>query len=119
MQSFNPNQPPEDGVSPQDMRLIELQAQPWPEDSRRVRITLEITPFLERPDLHVQIQDMQGTEISSITIIESIDSRMTFTMHIREERLAEDYQLTGSIQYADHGIVDQKTIPFKTNSTAG
>src|SRR5690242_3283114 len=41
-------EPPEDGLPPQQIRVQTLRAEPWPEDSRRVRIHLDMTPFLER-----------------------------------------------------------------------
>ena len=45
------------GCHRKEVRIIELRAEPWPEDGRRVRIHLEVTPFLERPNLEVPITD--------------------------------------------------------------
>ena len=107
-------EPPEDGLPPQEVRIIDLRAEPWPEDRRRVRIRLEVTPFLERPNMEVIITDAQGDEISSINIIESIDTHLAFTMHIRGEQVELSYHLAASISYPDLGTVDQKRIVFET-----
>jgi len=107
-------QPPEDGLPPQEVRVVALLAEPWPDNSRRVRITLELTPFLERPDLEVSLIDEDDFEVSSLSIIESIDARMTFTMHIRREESKGPYKLSVKIAYPEIGMVDQQDLHFET-----
>jgi hypothetical protein len=115
MAHWNPYQPPEDGLPPQEIRFTELRAEPWPEDDRRVRIHLEITPFLERPNIEVVIANQNEEEAASINIIETIDARMTFTMHIRSPQ-ADDgrYLLKARLFYPEIGDVDQKQVAFDT-----
>lgn len=115
MQRINPNEPPEDGLPPQEVRITELHLEPWPEDARRVRVSLELTPFLERPNLEVFIQNVTGQEVSSINIIESIDSRMTFTMHLRGEDITGHHTLVARVHYPDMEMVDEKRLDFETN----
>lgn len=114
MARWNPNQPPEDGLPPQEVRITELKAEPWPEDGRRVRIHLETKPFLERPNIEVTIADNEEEEVASINIIESIDARMTFTMHIRGKETVEGvYKLNARLFYPEIGDVDQKQVLFE------
>ena len=108
-------QPPEDGLPPQEVRILSLRAEPWPENDRRVRIHLDLTPFNERPNLEVSIMDAGDREVASITIIESIEDRMTFTMHIRGEDVHGPYMLSANVLYPEIGSVDQKSVPFETN----
>lgn len=108
-------QPPEDGLPPQEVRILSLRAEPWPEHARRVRIHLDITPFIERPNLEVIITDAGDLEVASITIIESIEDKMTFTMHIRGEEVHGPYTLSASILYPEIGSVDQKSVPFEAS----
>lgn len=108
-------QPPEDGLPPQEVRILSLRAEPWPENDRRVRIHLDITPFLERPNLEVIITDAGEREVASITIIESIEDRMTFTMHMRGDEARAPYILSASVLYPEIGLVDQKSVPFEVN----
>ena len=114
----DPNQPPEDGLPPQEVRITELSAAPWPEDGRRVRVNMEVTPFLERPNLEVIIQDSEANEVASITIIELLEDKMTFTMHIRREDVQGTYTLLARIQYAELGVIDEKSQVFEASSAS-
>jgi hypothetical protein len=107
-------QPPEDGLPPNEVRILALRAEPWPENDLRVRIHLETTPFIERPSLEISMTDANGDEVSNIHIIESIDDKMTFTMHIRGGEIGGVYTLTATVTYPDFGAVDQKSITFET-----
>ena len=106
--------PPEDGLPPQQVRILELRAEPWSEDGRRVRIHLEVTPFLERPNIEVEIANVKGDAVSSISIIETIDARMAFTMHLRGNPLDGKFTLSASLSYPEIGEVDQKSVMFQT-----
>lgn len=112
MTHWNPFEPPEDGLSPKEIRLLELRAEPWTNQASRVRIHLEITPFIERPSLQVTISRPDGFEAASIHIIETIESRMTFTVHLRGELEPGPLTLKASLFYPDTGIVDEKSEPF-------
>ena len=112
MSHWSPYQPPEDGLPPQEVRILELRAELWPDDSRRVRIHLEITPFLERPDIACVITGPKGAEAASISIIETIESRMTFTMHLRGEDSEGQFTLQATLSYQNTGMIDQKSVVF-------
>ena len=87
MPRWNPLQPPEGGLPPAEVRFLDVHIEPWSEDWRKVRVHLQITPFLERPNIEVIIKDPQEEEVASIYIVESIDDRMVFTMHIRSPEI--------------------------------
>jgi hypothetical protein len=112
MTHWNPYQPAEDGLPPKEMRLLEMRAELWPNQANRVRIHLEITPFLERPNLQITISRPDGREVSSIHIIETIESRMTFTMHLKGEVEEGPLHLKANLFYPDTGIVDEKNEIF-------
>ena len=105
--------PLEEGLPPQDVRIVLLSAEPWPDHSHRVRVSLELTPFLQKPDLEVILARQDHEQVASVNIVESIGPKVTFTMHIRSETLAGFYLLQATVTYADIGIVDQKTISFE------
>ena len=109
-------QPPEDGLPPREVRIVGLRAEPWPDDGRRVRVYMDVTPFLERPNMEMTITDAEGEATASISIIESIDVNLTFTMHIRGAVLRNPYTLSAVVFYPDPeiGRVDQKSITFET-----
>ena len=114
MPRWNPLQPPEDGLPPNETRFMEVRVEPWPEDERKVRVHLQITPFLERPNIEVIIKDPQEEEVASIYIVESIDDRMTFTMHIRNPEMIHGlYTLNATLSYPDAGMVAQESVVFQ------
>jgi len=112
MPRWTPLQPPENALPPQEVRITHLTAEPWP-DGRRVRVSIEMTPFLERPNVEVRLIDCEQQEVSSLSIIESIDDRMTFTMHIRRQQILNPYTLTASIEYPEIGAVHQQSASFE------
>lgn len=112
MQRFNPLTPPEDGLPPAEVRITELTVEPWP-DQRRVKVSVSVTPFLERPNVNAAIQDSQGHEVASITIVETIDFHMLFTMHIRADDPAGHYTLTASLTYPELEVVHQRMVTFE------
>ncbi len=109
----HPFQPPEDGLPPQQVKIQELRAEPWSEDGRRLRVHLDVAPFLERPNIEVSITNENGDELSSISIIESIDTHMTFTMHLRGNNIGGKLTLKASLSYPEIGEVDQKSMIFE------
>ena len=94
-------------LPPNEVRIKELRAEPWP-DNRRVRITLEVTPFQKRPNGQVTISNPLGDEVATASIIESIIPRMEITMHLRGEPPAGEYRVSATIYYVNE-LTDQDT----------
>jgi len=117
MHPWNSHQAPEDGLPPQDIRFVELRVEPWPE-GRRVRVHMQLTPFLERPNIRAVITNANAEEVASIDIIESMDARMTFTMHIRGDEIKGAYTLTASLNYPELGTVSQDRVVFETSESS-
>ena len=91
--------------------MTQLSAEPWP-DGRRVRVGIVLTPFLERPNIEVVITDEEQQEAAAIHIIEIIDNRMSFTMHLRSKQTGGVFTLTASLNYPEHGAVHRDSITF-------
>jgi len=108
-------QPPEDGLPPEEVRIMELRAEPWPDNSRRVRIHLQMTPFLERPNIEVLITGKDGKKVTSINIIESIENRMTFTMHLKGEQSSGQFNVQAILSYPENRVIDKKSTPFEVS----
>lgn len=112
MPKFNPLDPPEDACQPADVRFQEVKVEPWP-DGKRVRVHIVLTPFLNRPDLSASVLDDQGNEICSAEIIQTMDDRMVFTLHLRGESLSGRYTLQINVSYEEIGQVDQRSLEFE------
>ena len=93
---------PEDGLNrmtPEETRIIALSAEPYP-DGYRARVNIEVTPYQKRPYIEVTLNDGDGNEIASSSIVEPMSWKMEFTMHIRGE-LKNPYTLEAKLYYPD------------------
>lgn len=99
-------QDPNDIPLPSDeVRIRELQVDPLP-DNKRIRISLEITPFQMRPNIEIVITNENEEESGSLTIIESIDPKMEFTVHLKDDEPNGQYTVSSQIYYY---VDDQNT----------
>ncbi len=114
-------------VPPEEVRIRELSADPWP-DGRRVKVYLEVTPFLKRPSGEVRITDAEGIPVASANIIEAMTPKMEINLHLRAAELSGDYTVAAEIFYLtgipeadddeetpirpERMIVDQATATF-------
>jgi hypothetical protein len=110
------DEPPENALAPEQVRFLDVKVEPWP-DGKRVRVHISLTPFKQRPNLEVTIENESGEEIASTTIIESMMPRLVFTMHLRTDNLAGAFILQSRLVYPDLGTVDQASITFKVIQT--
>ncbi len=74
--------PSEVPLPPEQVRIRELKAEPWP-DGRRVRIYLEVDPFQKRPSADVVILNQFDGLLAEVSVVESMTRIMEFNMHLR------------------------------------
>lgn len=98
----NPNDPP---VPPEEMAIRSLEVKPY-EDGRRVAIDFEITPFQERPNLEIDVRNQEGRLVTTFSVVEAIEHKMSFTLHLREESPGGEYLLTMEVFYNDLGSIE-------------
>ena len=114
-------------LPPQEVRIRDFAVEPYP-DGKRLRLTLELTPFLKPPSSEIFVTDLQGNQVAAANIIEIIDSRLTLTMHMRmpdpqgeftarvllfyTEDLEEITEGDQIIAPPDRQIVDEKETKF-------
>lgn len=98
---------------PGDVRFLRITAEPY-EDRRRIKLTYELTPFLKRPNLEIRLEDEAGTELGSITIIETMDSKFTLTAHLRSDAPTDGRMLVRSVLgYEEQPEVDLAVTPVE------
>ena len=90
--------PNEVRLPPEEVRLRGMQVMPLP-DGRRVKILLELTPFMKRPNVDVSITAASGKEVAHASILESMSHKLEFTMHIRETEPGGEYTLESIVYY--------------------
>jgi len=85
-------------LPPDEVRIRELRVDPLP-DNRRIRISLQITPFQTRPNIEIVITNENEEDSGSLTIIESIDPKMEFTVHLKDDEPNGQYTVSSQIYY--------------------
>jgi hypothetical protein len=99
---------PEDNLTrsvPEETRITSLTAAPYP-DGRRLRVNVEVTPFQRRPHIEFMLNDAEGEEVASASIVEPLSWKLEFTMHIRGE-IRNPYTLNARLYYPDSGPSDE------------
>lgn len=81
------------------VKIEKLEINPYP-DRFRVHIHIQVTPFMERPNLLLVAHDEQDRIVSELNIIETMHADMEFTMHLRNvKEPAGVYTLTADLFY--------------------
>jgi hypothetical protein len=104
---------PEDHLQrtvPEETRITSLTAEPY-SDGYRLRVNIEMTPFQQRPHLEVELNDADGQEVASASIVEPMSWKIEFTMHIRGE-LKNPYTLQAKLFYPDGPSTEPQTFQF-------
>lgn len=104
---------PEDALqrmTPEETRITSLTAQPYP-DGYRLRVNIEMTPFQKRPHLEVVLNDADGEEVASSSIVEPMGWKIEFTMHIRGE-LNNPYTLEATLFYPEGPTTEPQIFKF-------
>lgn len=97
-------------MTPEETRITSLSAEPYP-DGRRLRVNIEITPFQKRPHLDVALNDGEGDEVASASLVEPLNWKIEFTMHIRGE-LKNPYTLEATLFYPDGPSTEPQRFTF-------
>lgn len=93
----DPSQVP---LPPDEIRIRSLHAEPWP-DGRRVAVEVELTPFQQRPNLHINVYDAQGQEVASIGAMQILQTKIGFTLHLRHAETQGQYTVATHVAYPD------------------
>jgi len=83
----------------QDVRIKNLGLYVYP-DRRRIAVGFDITPFLERPSLEVNVTNARGEPAGSLNVIETLESNFSLTMHLRDKEPTDTYDVTVTLYYA-------------------
>ncbi|MCA9951799.1 MAG: hypothetical protein KDE48_19240 [Anaerolineales bacterium] len=108
----NPLQNPK---SREDVRIKQIGLFVY-DDLRRMAVGLELTPFLERPSIEINITNGKAEPAGSLNVIENLSPNFSLTMHLRDAETINPYQLTAIIYYAtpetERVDVDIQTVQF-------
>jgi hypothetical protein len=82
-------------------------------DNRRIRLTINITPFTQPPDIEIIATNPMGEKVAESTIIGAPNKRMTLTLHLRGNVSEGKYRFHFSLLYQEIGIVDRTEIELQ------
>jgi hypothetical protein len=99
-------------LPPEEVRITGVTAEPYPE-GQRVRVAIEMTPFLVRPWLELVLLDSDGEEVTTANIIEPLNYKIELTLHIRKDDPVGVYRLRARLFYPEQADNDQKEINFE------
>ena len=69
------------------------------EDGGRFVVGFDLTPFKERPSIQVFVTDESGEELTSLTIIESLQTNFHLTMHLPDNKSKGLYNVSALLFY--------------------
>ena len=69
-------------LRPEEVRLREVQVMPLL-DGNRVKVFVELTPFIKRPNLEITITTASGKEVAHASILETMLRKVELIMHLR------------------------------------
>lgn len=104
------NDPNDVPLPPDQIEIRELSAKPNPDGSRML-VNFEITPFQERPNIELSLNNQAGKEVASVSVVEAIENRMEFTLHVREPQPYGPGTLSMQVFYTDLSTLDQPDGP--------
>jgi hypothetical protein len=111
---FNPEDQPR---SREDVRIKQIGLFVH-EGGRRVTFGLELTPFLERPCIDVEIINGQGQQAGMLSVIEQVDRNFSLVLHLRDDESHDPYRLLTVIYYTtpetEPVMVDKQNVEFNT-----
>ena len=88
------------------------------DEGRRVTFGLELTPFLERPCIDVEITNADGQQAGMLSVIEQVTPNFSLVLHLRDEERRDPYRLRTVIYYTTPETepvkVDDQAVQFET-----
>lgn len=87
-------------VPPDQVEIRELTADPL-KDGGRVTVTFELTPFQQRPNIEIVVTNQDNKAVGSFSVVEAIDHKMSFTLHIREPKPQGTYLIEMQVFYTE------------------
>jgi len=85
-------------LPPEEVRLRKLKITPIL-NGNKVKLNLELSPFMKRPNIEVTIFDPSGKEVAHSCILEAVLPKMEVVMHLRASTPGSQYRIEISVYY--------------------
>jgi len=95
---------------PAEVGFVAVAAEPYP-DRRRIRLSFEVTPFLQRPSLEIRLLGPDGGDLGSISVVDVVGPRFSLTAHLRGDVPGvTSIQVVSVLGYDDLPEVDRREL---------
>lgn len=111
----NPDEVP---VPKEQVAIENVSFEPLP-DGRRVRVSIRLTPFLDRPNLDISLLTPDGRQASSLSIVEALERHMDFTLHIRDRETLPEYVGRVELYFEEGQVQDSYETPIRMRPQDG
>ncbi len=91
---------------PEEVHIRSLQVEPYP-DGRRMRVSIELSPFQQAPDLSLRVLNSQGEEVADLSIIAAHQTKLGLTVHLRDPEPQGQFTFETMVLYEDLGEVNR------------
>lgn len=102
--------PSEVPLPPEEVRIQNLKVEPW-SDGKRVRVYMEVDPFQKRPSAEIEVKNQAGETVATVSVIETMDRKMEFNLHLREKESRGTYQLSAVLYYSESEETEGDQVP--------
>ena len=105
-------------MMPADTRLLNMHAEPYA-SGKRVKVSLDITPFQQKPYLDLSLTDSSGKVLATTSIVEPVSWNLELNLHIRNSSTSPSgvCKLSAILSYPELGEVDRRDLNFEIPST--
>ena len=105
-------------MMPADTRLLNMHAEPYA-NGKRVKVSLDITPFQQKPYLDLSLTDSLGKVLAATSIVEPVSWNLELNLHIRNSSIPQSgiCKLSAILSYPELGEVDRRDLNFEIPST--
>jgi hypothetical protein len=101
----------------EDVSIIKLRAIPLP-DMKRVTVEMELSPFVEHPNLDISILSPEGEVVANMFVVEARDQVMTLTLHLRQPEPEALYTARLAV-LREEETLDQHEVTFNLRKGEG
>ncbi len=99
----------------EQVHIDQARAEPYP-DGIRVRVTVVLTPFVERPNLSITISDSSGVTVAEADVLEPVTPTTELTMHLRRQAPRGKHNLRVELYYENNEPQDVRHLSFLPGS---
>ncbi len=99
--------PNEIRLPPEAVRILKVQITPQP-PNKRVKVHLELTPFMKRPNIEVVVFSADGNEVGHTSILETMQPNLEFTIHLRQVTTGDELTLQTTVYYQKLPVAGDK-----------